>query len=278
MDRRQFFSGIGTVGTLGAVTAGMAFRESGATKARTSGLAQVAGAGSPANPVSSATQNNKALTAAGLALGYLPGSAGIFASPAVERQMQESATGLRWSAWNASLATQTNQSALHSLFKVSSLIDMSIGIVQRGGDVASALAGLDVTAHFALDDAPYFASFMAWQFQAAGKPLLPKWARFYARVPDRVALAINYAIQPSAVATGVSSAGNLYLPLGANAAAESGLATGLYVLAAPSAETGVQPDFGAYMFSGNDRAPIADPTGRALDFDYLTFAIRPVAL
>jgi hypothetical protein len=32
------------------------------------------------------------------------------------------------------------------------------------------------------------------------------------------------------------------------------------------------------VFSGNVHAPVADPSGRALDFDYLTLAIRPVAV
>jgi hypothetical protein len=279
MDRRQFFSGIGTLGTLGAVAAGFATQESGAAKARASGLAQAAVGSSQASSPSVRSQPSKVLAADGMSLGYLPGSAGMFASPAVERLMQESATGLRWSTWDASSATQANQSAMHSLFKVGSLVEISIGLVGRSNDAtASMVNSLDITAHFAIDDAPYFASFIAWGYQGSGAAAAPISTRFVARSPDRVALNVAYALHPGSAANGVSGAGNLYLPVGASAAPDSGLATGLYVLATPSSDTGVQADFGAHVFSGDMRAPIADPSGRALDFDYLTLAIRPVAI
>jgi hypothetical protein len=278
MDRRKFLSGVGTVGTIGAVATGMAVRESSVAKTRAGGLAQAAGAGSQTGQTPVAAQANKAMAAQGMTLGYLPGSAGMFATPVVERLMRVSAAGLHWTRWDASLTTQANQSAIHSLFKVSSLVNLSVGLVRRSDDAAaSALKGLDITAHFALDDAPYFASFSAWCYEGSGLSAFPLSSRFIARTPDRVALAVNYALQPSAVANGISNAGNLYLPIGANAAT-AGLATGLYVLATPSAYTGVQPDFSNYAFSGDVRAPIVDPSGRAVDFDYVTLAIRPVAI
>jgi hypothetical protein len=281
MDRRKFLSGIGTVGTIGAVATGLAVRESSATKARASGLAQAAGAGNQSRPASTAAQTNKSLAADGVTLGYLPGSAGIFATPTVERMMRATATGLRWARWDASLATQTSQSAIHSLFKVSSLVDLSIGVLRRADAAASAVRGLDIVAHFAMDDAPYFAPFSAWRYEATGLSTAPKSTQpitFSARIPDHVALEVNYALNPSAIASGIRSAGMLYLPIGANSASSAGLATGLYVFASPSAYTGVQPDLSAYVFSGDVHTPLADPSGRALDFDYLTLAIRPVAI
>ena len=276
MDRRKFLSGVGTVGTIGAVATGFAVHDSGATKARAGGLARAAGAGSRGVPASA--RPGKALAADGMMLGYLPGSAGMLASPTVERMMRASATGLRWSRWDPALAAQTSQSAVHSLFRVSSLVDLSIGVLRKAGNADTGrLTGLDITAHFALDDAPYFAPFTPWRYEAAKPRTPPKSARFLARIPDRVALEVNYALRPGAFAGGISGAGMLYLPIGANAAT-TGLATGLYVLATTSAHTGVLPDLGAYVFSGDVQAPLADPSGRALDFDYLALAIRPVAI
>jgi hypothetical protein len=267
---------------MGAVATGVAVRESSASKARASGLAQTAGAGNQAGSASTAARASKDLAADGVTLGYLPGSAGMFATPVAERLMRANATGLRWARWDVSLTTQTNQSAIHSLFKVSSLVDLSIGVLRRADDAAaSAVRGLDIIAHFAIDDAPYFAPFSAWRYEATGLSTPPKSTQpitFSARVPDFVALEVNYALNPSAIATGISSAGMLYLPIGANAPSGAGLATGLYVFASPSTYTGVQPDLSAYVFSGNVHAPVADPPGRALDFDYLTLAIRPVAV
>lgn len=282
MDRRTFLGGVATAGSIGAAATGLAVRDSSATKARASGLVQAAGAGNQTRPASTAAQANKALAADGVTLGYLPGSAGMFATPTVERLMRATATGLRWATWDASLTTQANQAAIHSLFKVSSLVDLSIGVLRRADTAAvGALRGLDIVAHFALTEAPYFAPFSAWRYEAAGMSTPSRSTQpisFSALAPGFVALEVNYSLQPSAIATGITNAGTLYLPIGANLASSAGLATGLYVLATPSSYTGVQPDLSAYVFSGDVHAPVADPSGRALDFDYLTLAIRPVAL
>ena len=277
MDRRTFLSGVGTAGTLGAVATGVALRETGAATARVSGLAEVAGAGQVGDPVSIAGVAAKVRTTDGLTLGYLPGSAGMFATPTVERLMRPNATGLRWARWDAA-AAQANPSAVRTLFKVSSLVDVSIGVLRpAGAGGAGALAALDITAHFAIDDAPFFAPFAAWSYRAAGIGTPRKSTQpisFSARTPERVALEVSYALAPGAVATGLSSAGSLYLPIGSAA----GLGMGLYVLAAPAADSGVQPDLGAWLFSGDVHAPLTDSSGRAPDFDYLTLAIRPTAL
>lgn len=281
MDRRTFLSGAGTAGTLGAVATGLALRETGAARARASGLARAAGAGQAGGPVSMAGVPAKVRPTDGLTLGYLPGSAGMFATPTVERLMRQNATGLRWARWDAATA-QANRSAVRTLFKVSSLVYLSIGVLRRAVGVgAGPLAGLDITAHFAIDDAPYFAPFAAWSYEAAGIGTPQKSTQpisFSARIPERVALEVSYALAPGAVATGLSSAGSLHLPIGADAATGAGLGMGLYVLATPSASSGVQPDLSTYVFSGDVHAPLADPAGRALDFDYLTLAIRPAAV
>ncbi|MBK7470656.1 MAG: hypothetical protein IPI73_08530 [Betaproteobacteria bacterium] len=280
MDRRKFLSGVGTIGAAGVVATGFALRESGATKARAGGLAQAAGVAGATGvtPLVAA----KARVADGLTLGYLPGSAGMFATPTVERLISTKAAGLRWSHWDPSLPAQAGQPAARSLFKAGNLVAVAIGILHRAEGVATgALGALDVTAHFAIDDAPYFAPFSAWRYEAAGFATRAKSTQaisFSARMPDRVALEVNYALNPSVIAGGFANAGMLYLPIGTSAASAAGLTTGLYVLAAPSAGTGVQPDMGAYVFSGNVRAPIVDPAGRAPDFDYLTLAIRPIAI
>ena len=276
MDRRKFLSGIGAIGGIGAVATGVAFRDSGEAQARAVRLAQAAGAGGRTG--TAAGQASKALAAHCMSLGYLPGSAGMLAAPTVERLMRTNATGLRWANWDAAAAAQAHQASLRSLFRSSTLVDLTVGTLRRVQDTAaSGLQGLDITVHVALDEAPYSAPFIAWRYESAKPATAPKASRFLARVPDRVALEVNYALDQSAVANGVSRAGMIYLPVGATAAT-AGLATGLYVLAAPSADTGMQPDLGAYVFSGDVNAPLADPFGRAPDFEYLALAIRPIAV
>lgn len=277
MDRRKFLSGIGAIGGIGAVATGVAFRESGEAQARAGRLAQAAGAGGR-TATAAGGQASKALAVHGMSLGYLPGSAGMLASPTVERLMRTNATGLRWARWDAASAAQAHQASLRSLFRSSTLVDLTVGTLRRVQDpAASGLQGLDITVHVALDDAPYSAPFTAWHYESAKPATAPKSSRFLARVPDRAALEVTYALDQSAVADGVSRAGMIYLPVGATAAT-AGLATGLYVLAATSVDTGMQPDLGAYVFSGDVNAPLADPFGRAPDFEYLALAIRPIAV
>jgi hypothetical protein len=98
----------------------------------------------------------------------------------------------------------------------------------------------------------------------------PSPPRFDACVPDRVALQIDYELDAATIASGILTAGRLYLPLGA----PNGLGTGLYLLAAPSLSSGMPPELNAYAFTGDLRSPLVHQSGSAPDFDYLTVAIR----
>ena len=100
MERRTFLTGIGTLGSLAA---GFAVRESSMTNARTNGLAQAAGAANNAVPTSTVARAGKVLATDGVTLVYLPGSAGMFGSPAIEQVLRTTSTGLRWATWDRSL-------------------------------------------------------------------------------------------------------------------------------------------------------------------------------
>lgn len=272
-------SGVGTVGLLGGVGAGLSAVQTSATQARASGLAVAAGAEGALRSVPAAGRAGRAPAIAGLALGYLPGSARVFDPNLMGAR---STAGSRWAKWDPSLAALNFPLAVPSLVKSDSVVDISISMLQQAGTLnGSALKSLDVVAHFAITEAPFFAPFEAWHYRGASRSTPAKYSQpitFSGSVPDFVSLQVNYAINASAVAAGTSSSGLLYLPIGASANSRAGLSTGLYVFATPCAGTGAQPDFGTYVFSGNFRAPIAEPSGRPIDFDYLTLAIRPASV
>ncbi len=52
------------------------------------------------------------------------------------------------------------------------------------------------------------------------------------------------------------------------------LLPGVYVLAGPSAATGVAPDLGRYAYTGNPRAPVRENRVLGLDFTYLSFVVH----
>lgn len=52
------------------------------------------------------------------------------------------------------------------------------------------------------------------------------------------------------------------------------LKAGVYVLAGPSASTGVAPDLGRFAYSGNKRVPVRASRAVPLDFSYLSFAVH----
>ena len=52
------------------------------------------------------------------------------------------------------------------------------------------------------------------------------------------------------------------------------LKPGIYVLAGPSAATGVAPDLGRYAYSGDKRAPVRESRVLGLDFAYLSFVVH----
>ncbi len=52
------------------------------------------------------------------------------------------------------------------------------------------------------------------------------------------------------------------------------LLPGVYVLAGPSAATGVAPDLGRYAYSGDRHAPVRESRALGLDFTYLSFVVH----
>ena len=277
MDRRTLLGGagiIGTVGTLGAAGAGLALRNSAEDRGPAARLAQSAGSAQRSVAPKNAT------LAAGVALGYLPGSAGMFASPTHERLMRDTAVGLSWAAWSPAQAAASAARALHSLFRTSRTVGLSIGALHRPETSSGSLQTLAITAHFAIDDAPWFAEFPAWSYTAAGPTSAERRTQpltFSSRAPDTVALAIDYALRSESVPSSVQPVGSLYLPIGTSTAALDGLASGLYVVAGPDAG-GALPDFAALIFNGDVNRPIASADGRPIAFEYLTIAVRPVAV
>ena len=277
MDRRTFITGAGTIGSVGALAAATAMRETNAAKARRSGLAQAAAPRS----VNAATSAARATaTVAALTLGYLPGSAGMFATESDERARADRFGSLRWTRWDPSLVAATTHSAAHSLFWTSRDVDVSLGALHRPETAQAGITSLAITAHYAIDEAPYFVPFIAWRYEAAtslGHERRTQPLTLTAGMPDRVALEVTYVLQPAAAGVGVAASGSLYLPIGTSAQTQSGLATGLYVLAAPS-PGGALPDLSAYEFSGDTHAPLAAAGGQPIDFEYITLAVRPTSL
>jgi hypothetical protein len=271
MDRRKFLWTAGAASAASA-TAGSAIREYVNARARADGLQKAAGGSKAVTRASAARAENRGNE--GLLLGYLPGSASMVANATAEHRMQEFARGLAWSRWDHA----ASQASTWSLFKRSSAVHLSIGALQRPSSMSGTLRSLDVIAHFAIDDAPYFAPFGAWSYRAnslAAKQSTTQPLTFTVEVPDRVALEIGYSLNPMAIASGTAAEGSIYLPVGRDGA--TGLATGFYVLAAASPETGKAPDLGGWMFGGNDGS-LVDSSGRQPNFDHVMLAIRPVAI
>ena len=52
------------------------------------------------------------------------------------------------------------------------------------------------------------------------------------------------------------------------------LKPGVYVLAGPSAATGMAPDLGRYGYTGNRHAPVRESRALGLDFAYLSFVVH----
>ena len=273
MNRRTFLAGVGTLGTLGTVaTTGVVPHESVSVASR-------AAADTSALTASSRVAREVSAVGAprsGITLGYLPGSANLFGGALAYRSKLDGAIPLRWSDWKEAHLNRGSPS-----FKATRLVDISIGVLHRSNPAASAVKGLAVVAHFAIDDAPYFAAFDAWRHETIGSGATTRSTQlitFTAVVPNCLTLEVNYTLDASRVANVIAPAGTLSFSVGDDRTPGAGLATGLYVLAAPSASTGVEPDFRDYVFSGDPRAPIADQASRAPDFDYVTVAIRSVAV
>lgn len=259
MDRRAFLTGVGSMGA--AAAGGWAALESHARSARATGLAKAAGVGRTA--VSKAA--NGAPRIDGLAVGFLPGSAGLLEAAMMGRKLELN-TDSRWVTWAPS----------YSLPIYDNLVSISIGMMQTA-QVAAApdmLKRIEVVAHFALDGAPDFAPFNAWSYAGPGpmrkNASITSPLTFEAGIPDRLGLQVNYAFTAERLAPDVAASGMVYLPVGAR----DGPGEGLYVLAGPSRYTGTQPDFSEYFFSGNMQAPLLRNTWGTPDFDFVTLSVR----
>lgn len=261
MDRRGFLTAAGTLGAASA--GGWKAAEQHAADKRAAGLARAAGMGSPAGAGKAGPQGTA--PPAALSVGYLPGSAGLLEVAARgQRWDPYYATRMRWAQWQPSLALPVFDPRL----------DISLGLLQSAQVWAAPdlLRSIEVVAHFAFDEAPYFAPFYAWRYDA---PSAGKRARatapltFEAASSDRVGLQVNYAFGRDQVIPGLAETGTVYLPVGAR----DGPGIGLYVLATPSRITGARPDFAEYTFTGDLLAPLRRDTYGTPDFDFVTLTI-----
>jgi hypothetical protein len=261
MDRRGFLGGLGTLGA--AAAGGWGTMEMGARGARAEGLAKAAGVASAgAKAARGAIAPMPSVT-----VGYLPGSAGLLEYAARGWAYPQLATQMRWAAWEPSFALPIFDSR----------VDVSLGTLQHAQvTMPASLLSLEVVAHFAIDKAPFFAPFNAWQYTAAraGRPAkATSPLTFEAALPERVGLQVNYALDRNNTLSRYSAGGTVYLPVGGR----DGAGTGIYVIATPSRVTGALPDFTEYTFTGDLIQPLRRNTGGTADFDFVTLTIAPVA-
>ena len=260
MDRRGFLAGVGTLGA--AAAGGWATMEVAARGARAEGLAKAAGA-----TAGSGVARGAPMLAPSVRVGHLPGSAGLLDYAARGWAYPQLATQMRWAAWEPGFALPIFDSR----------VDVSLGMIQHAQvSMPSALLSLEVVAHFAIDKAPFFAPFNAWQYTAARAGKAAKWTSpltFEAAMPDRVGLQINYALERGQTLARNAAGGTVYLPVGGR----DGAGTGIYVIATPSRVTGAMPDFTEYTFTGDLVQPLRRNTGGTADFDFVTLTIAPVA-
>ena len=237
MNRRDFVTGLGSLAATGVAAE--------AVRGHVSGDAASSGFAANANPVG-IVQSNQAGTGAGMTLGYLPRSAAFVNtwSPA-----EQGAIPGRWGRTN-----------LRAAIQILGFVPSSTPTIER----------IDITVNFALNEAPFFAPFYAWQYVdlpgqhvKSSSPLT-----FTANVPQAAGIAAAFRLK-SAV-TGVYSSGSLYYQIGG-----SGIGPGIYGLAGPSATTGLTPDWSQITW-GEKAGSLARSDGMAVDFDYLTLIVSPV--
>lgn len=265
MDRRKFLTGMGSLGA--ATAGGWAALETAARDARAAGLAHVAGAPKAAGRGRPVESGPARPLQQGLTVGFLEGSAALLDWAAQGRSWNVAARPLQWSAWHSSLSRPY----------YGERVDVSIGLLSAAPvHAAPLLRSLEVVAHFAIDEAPHFAPFNAWQYDAGSDTKRASSTTpltFEAAMPDRVGLQLNYALQSERLVPGLASSGVVYLPLGGR----DGPGTGLYVLAAPSRLTGAPADFTRFRFRGDLHVPLSDDAGGLPDFDYVSLTVAPVA-
>ncbi|MEO8677308.1 MAG: hypothetical protein ABI569_17155, partial [Casimicrobiaceae bacterium] len=216
-----------------------------ALRRRGSGDDAPAGFATNANPVG-IIQPNQTASSAGMTLGYLPRSAAFINtwSPAGDATIRE-----RWGRTNVRAAIQI------------------LGFVPSASPT---IERIDITVNFALNEAPFFAPFYAWQYVdlpgqhvKSSSPLT-----FTANVPQAAGIAAAFRLKSAA--SGVHSSGSLYYQIGG-----SGLGPGIYGLAGPSATTGLTPDWSQITW-GEKAGSLARSDGMAVDFDYVTLIVSPV--
>jgi hypothetical protein len=258
MNRRGFLSGVGTLGA--AAAGGWATMEGVARGARAEGLAKAAGV----SPVARATGGGASL-AQSVTVGHLRGSAGLLEYAARGWTFPQLSTQMRWAPWQPGFALPIFDDR----------VDISLGLFQAARVYApSSLISLEVVAHFAIDQAPHFAPFNAWKYEALPGKAVRRTSplTFEAAMPDRVGLQVNYALDRGNVLSRHAASGTLYLPVGGR----DGAGTGIYVIASPSRVTGALPDFTEYTFTGDLIQPLRRNTGGTADFDFVTLTIAPV--
>lgn len=243
---------------------------------RAGAIAASAGTGSAAISASSATASigtphdatlarpdlpgTRANALPGLRLAYLQGSARLLAagSPPAERL-----GSLRWVSWDSRGTDSAEAPARRE-----------IGLCQltRSSSAHPAIAALDVVTRFALDAPPHSAEFFAFSYASdrVGRNSAP--VTFTVATPDRAALEFDYEVDTKQDATGLRSAGRIFLPVGG-----SGLGLGIYALLGPSARSGALPDPSEFICGGDLRAAMVRSDGAAPDFDHLVITVAGVA-
>jgi hypothetical protein len=236
MNRRDFVSGLGTLAAVAATTE--------ALRGHLSGEGTSGALVPNANPVG-IIQTTMTPPGGGMTLGYLPRSAGFVNTwvPAEERTI-----GDRWGRTNVRAA---------------------ISILGYVPSTSPAFERIDITVNFALNEAPFFAPFYAWQYvdlpgehAKSSSPLT-----FTASVPNAASIAASFRMKSTI--PGGNASGSLYYQIGG-----AGLGPGIYALAGPSRATGQAPDWNLITW-GEIAGSLAREDGGAIDFDYLTLVVSP---
>jgi hypothetical protein len=258
MDRRGFIKGVGALAASAgaAVGVGSVLEDRGEVAATNAPANVPATTGRASAPPAVRTSKLVVPVSTAVALGHLTRGNADTMSP-LNRQ-SEVRGRLVWQQWAGPTPDYSGGAARH----------VTIVGLQRAG-ARSAVANMDILAHFAIDEAPYLVPFYAWSHTGGKVPRSSSPITFSMPTPNRASLEINYQLDRSAIAGNAAATGSMNLPIGTD-----GLSPGIYVLTTPAARTGVAPDLNEYMFSGDADAPLVRLDGAPLDFDHLVFAVR----
>lgn len=248
MNRRDFFTGLGTLGVVGVAAQALRGSDSESSGGPTASRNRFASAGFGANinPVDS-TQT-KRLARGGVTLGYIPGSAELVNANAIPG----------------------NNFALRNLLGLVN-VRAAIGILGYVPSASPTFERVDVTINFAISEPPFYVPFYAWQhvnlpgqYVKSSSPL-----NFTASVPDAAGITVEFQVKDPL--SGRISSGVLYYAIGG-----SGLGPGIYALAGPSAATGAAPDWSQIAWAEDARS-LARVDRMPIDFDYVTLVLSPVS-